>query len=143
MAKRKPTKPKPLGTVWRIRDELWAIIEPILSEFWPRRREGRPPANWRTPLEGIIFRMRSGCQWDRLPKAFGSKSTVHDWFQRWKEGWRHGKGSGDPGGELPGTRWLLLGMAKCGRHDGQGAFWEDCVGPNPADRAKNGTPSEA
>jgi putative transposase len=83
MAKRKRTKPKPLGTIWRIPDELWTIIEPILCEFWPRKKEGRPPANWRTMLEGIIFRMRSGCQWDQLPKEFGPKSTVHDWFQRW------------------------------------------------------------
>ena len=30
-------------------------------------------------------------------------------------------------------------MAKCRWRDGQGAFWGDCVGPNPTDRAKNGT----
>jgi putative transposase len=86
MDNRKRTKPKPLGTIWRISDELWAIIEPILQEFWPRKKEGRPPADWRRALEGIIFRMRSGCQWDQLPKEFGSKSTVHDWFQRWNKG---------------------------------------------------------
>jgi putative transposase len=86
MATRKRTARKKLGTIWRIPDELWDIIEPILLEFWPRKREGRPPADWRRVLEGIIFRMRSGCQWDQLPKEFGSKSTVHDWFQRWNKG---------------------------------------------------------
>ena len=30
--------------------------------------------------------MRSGCQWDHLPRRFGPKSTVHDWFQRWCAG---------------------------------------------------------
>ena len=34
-------------------------------------------------LNAIIFRMRSGCQWDQLPERYGPKSTVHDWFQRW------------------------------------------------------------
>src|SRR5271165_1388012 len=34
-------------------------------------------------LNAIIFRMRSGCQWDRMPERYGPKSTVHDWFQRW------------------------------------------------------------
>ena len=34
----------------------------------------------------MIFRMRSGCQWDQLPRRFGPKSTVHDWFQRWSAG---------------------------------------------------------
>jgi putative transposase len=86
MATRHRTRRKPLGTVWRIPDELWRIIEPILLEFWPRKKEGRPPANGRRTLEGIIFRMRSGCQWDQLPKEFGSKSTVHDGFQRWNQG---------------------------------------------------------
>ena len=43
---------------------------------------GRRHANWRLILNGIIFRMRSGCQWDQLPRKFGPKSTVHDWFQR-------------------------------------------------------------
>ena len=86
MAKAKRTRSKPLGTIWRIPDELWAVIEPILCDFWPRKKEGRPPADWRTVLEAIIFRMRSGCQWDQLPKEFGPKSTVHDWFQRWNSG---------------------------------------------------------
>ena len=43
-------------------------------------------ANWRQALNGIIFRMRSGCQWEKLPRRFGPKSTVHDWFQRWCAG---------------------------------------------------------
>src|SRR5262245_10454421 len=30
-------------------------------------------------------------------------------------------------------------MAKCRWCHGQIAFWGDCVGPNPTDRAKNGT----
>jgi putative transposase len=30
-------------------------------------------------------------------------------------------------------------MAKRRRRDGQGPFWGDCIGPNPTDRAKNGT----
>src|SRR5262245_59470218 len=37
-------------------------------------------------LNGILFRMRSGCQWDQLPERYGPKSTVHDWFQRWAKG---------------------------------------------------------
>ena len=29
-------------------------------------------------------------------------------------------------------------MASSRCRDGQGAFWGDCIGPNPTDRAKNG-----
>jgi putative transposase len=82
--RRKPRKP--LGTIWEVPDPLWQRIEPILREFWPKKPTGRRPANWRQVLNGIIFRMRSGCQWDQLPRRFGPKSTVHGWFQRWAEG---------------------------------------------------------
>lgn len=74
---------KPLNTIWEVCDELWERIEPILVEYWPPKREGRRTADWRAALNGIIFRMRSGCQWDQLPRQFGPQSTVHDWFQRW------------------------------------------------------------
>ena len=78
---------KTLDTIWEVDDALWAIIEPILLDFWPRKRTGRPPACWRRCLNGVIYQMRTGCQWNKLPKEFGDDSTVHRWFQRWaKEG---------------------------------------------------------
>jgi Putative transposase of IS4/5 family (DUF4096) len=79
---------KPLGTIWEVPEPLWQPIEPILKQFWPKKRTGRRPANWRQVLKGIIFRMRTGCQWGQLPRRFGPKSTVHHWFQRWVEGGR-------------------------------------------------------
>ena len=85
MARRKTRRP-PLGTIWEIPDELWKRIEPILQEFWPKKPTGRRHAQWRKMLNGILFRMRSGCQWEQLPERFGPKSTVHDWFQRWAAG---------------------------------------------------------
>ena len=84
--KRRRQSRKPLGTIWEIPDPLWRRIESILKEFWPKKPTGRRPADWRQILNGIIFRMRSGCQWDQLPRRFGPKSTVHDWFPRWAEG---------------------------------------------------------
>jgi len=83
--RRKP-KSKPLGTIWEIPDALWERILPILLKFWPKKPTGRRTANWRAALNGIIFRMRTGCQWEQLPRKFGPKSTVHDWFQRWCAG---------------------------------------------------------
>jgi putative transposase len=85
-AKRKRKKAKPLPTIWEVSDDLWQRVLPILQEFWPKKATGRRHADWRRALNGIIFRMRSGCQWERLPRRFGPKSTVHDWFQRWCEG---------------------------------------------------------
>jgi putative transposase len=76
---------KTLDTIWEVDDKLWALIEPILIEFWPRKRTGRPLACWRTCLNGILYQLRSGCQWNKLPKTFGDDATVHRWFQRWTQ----------------------------------------------------------
>jgi transposase len=83
---RRKVRREPLGTIWEIPDELWRRIEPILKEFWPKKPTGRRVAQWRKMLNAILFRMRSGCQWERMPERYGPKSTVHDWFQRWVAG---------------------------------------------------------
>jgi len=66
-----------LGVIGEIPDALWERIQPILEEFWPTKTTGRKHAEWRRCLNGIIFRMRTGCQWNQLPKEFGDDSTVH------------------------------------------------------------------
>ena len=77
---------KPLETIWEISDELWQRIEPILLEDappTPRTHGGRPRIDWRQAINGIIFRLRSGCQWNQLPERFPDDSSVHRTFQRW------------------------------------------------------------
>lgn len=77
-------KKKVVDTIWEIPDDLWALIEPILQEDAPPpKHPGRPRADWRRIVNGIVFRLRTSCQWNRLPKEFGDDSTVHRWFQRW------------------------------------------------------------
>lgn len=39
----------------------------------------------RTVLAGILYKCRTGCQWAMLPACYGSKSTVHEHFQRWNK----------------------------------------------------------
>jgi len=48
----------------------------------PPEAIGRPRADPRRILNGIIHVMRSGCQWNRLPEQYGSDSTVHGTMQR-------------------------------------------------------------
>jgi hypothetical protein len=52
---RAKTDPLPLPTIWRVPDELWEKIEPILREYDPpkatgRKREDRP-ASEQLPVE--------------------------------------------------------------------------------------------
>ncbi len=49
----------------------------------PTEIEGAQPGGPAEMLEGIIFRLRSGCQWNHLPKELGDDSTIHRTFQRW------------------------------------------------------------
>ncbi len=78
-------KQETIVTIWEVPDELWERIEPIILEADPPKARGRKRANPRQMLNGIMFRLRSGCQWNRLPKEFGDDSTIHRTFQRWVE----------------------------------------------------------
>jgi len=82
MAKRKRTT-KPLPTIWHVPDELWDIIKPILAKYDPPKRKGRRRIDARGAFDAIIFRVRSGCQWNQLPKEYPDDSSVHRTFQRW------------------------------------------------------------
>lgn len=85
MAERGP-EDKPMPTIWHVPDELWEKIEPILAEHDPPKSTGRPRIDQRAALDAIIFRTRSGCQWNHLPQQeFPDDSLVHRTFQRWVE----------------------------------------------------------
>ncbi len=129
----------PLPTIWEVPDDLWEEIEPILDCFYPRARTGRPRADLRLVLDGIIHRLRSGCQWNYLPERFGASSTVHGWFQRFaadgllEEIWAYLVAECQ---ELGGVRWEW--QAADGAM-GKSRFTGGARGPNPTDRAKMGT----
>ena len=76
---------EPLETIWEIPDDLWEKVEPVILEGTPPKTTGRKRVNPRPILNGIIFRLRSGCQWNHLPKTFGDDSTIHRTFQLWVE----------------------------------------------------------
>ena len=82
MAKKRK-KPKILPTIWQVPDELWSKIKPIIQKCDPPRHTGRRRIDPRAALDAIIFRMRSGCQWNNLPKTYPDDSSVHRTFQRW------------------------------------------------------------
>ena len=74
-----------LPAIWEVPDDLWERIQPVIAEMDPAKSTGRRRADPRRILDGIIFRMRSGCQWNRLPRELGDDSTIHRTFQRWVE----------------------------------------------------------
>ena len=134
---------------WELSDSLWARIEPLLPKLKSRYRGrgknrkhigGRPIADRRKVLSGILFILRTGCQWNALPQAtFGSGKTAHSYFQTWTRAgvfrrmWQAGLTEYD---ELKGIAW------KWQAADGtmiKAPLGGQKTGPNPTDRAKRGT----
>ena len=139
MAAPSPVKKPTPETIWELPDGLWDILDSILQERYPAKVTGRPRVDLRAVLDGIIFRMRTGCQWNHLPECFGSDSTVHRWFQRFcqdkvfEELWAVLAEACD---DLGGVDWQW--QSADGRL-GKARFGGDKVGKNPTDRGKLGT----
>ena len=83
MSRKRRVKVVPLETIWAVPDTVWEIVEAILETTYPKAKTGRPRVDLRLAMNGMIFQLRTGCQWNQLPKVFGDDSSVHRWFQRW------------------------------------------------------------
>jgi putative transposase len=90
-------------------------------------------------MAGIIYVLRTGCQWNAAPKEFGSGKTLHRYFQAWtrkrvfKRMWRVSLEEYD---EVKGLDW------KWQAADGaitKAPLGGEATGANPTDRAKRGT----
>jgi transposase len=67
-----------------VSDEQWAFLEPLIPKS--TATTGRPPADHRTMLNGIIWIMRAGAPWRDLPfEQFGSWVTVYAYLRRWRD----------------------------------------------------------
>ena len=75
-------------------DAQWEKIRPLLPKRRKRPQGGRPPADDRKVLEGILWILRSGARWCDLPEEFPSPATcwrrLRDWEEQevWLEIWR-------------------------------------------------------
>jgi transposase len=81
-----PKKKAPLPTLWEVPDALWEkIFQPLIDQYDPPKVRGRKRVDARKCLEGIIYRARTGCQWNQLPEKFGNDTTVFRTLRRWDE----------------------------------------------------------
>jgi transposase len=100
---------------WRIPDQMWQEIEPLLPE---RKKHPLGCHRSRVPdraaMDAIFFVLRTGCQWNAL-NATGicSSSSAHRRFQEWVQAgvflelWKRGLLIYD---ELQGIDWSWLAM---------------------------------
>ena len=74
------------GGRFGLTDELWALMEPCLSEHKHTHRfgGGRPRVPDRQCAEAIFFVRRTGCQWNALAATgLCPSSPAPDRFQEW------------------------------------------------------------
>lgn len=128
-------------TGFRVSDELWAVLQPLLPVHVNRHRfgGGRPRVPDRACADAIFYVLRTGCQWSALDETeLVAHSTAHDRFQTWVEAevfehlWKAGVECFD---ELQGLDWAWLSM------DGamtKAPLGGEATGPNPTDRGKKG-----
>ena len=76
-------KAKKRNGLREIPDDLWNLIEPILPPDKAPGTNGRPRVPNRTVLNGILYVLRTGCQWKMVPRQYGSGSTRHLRLQTW------------------------------------------------------------
>ena len=90
--RRKVRRPLPRKSGWRdVPDAFWEKLAPLIPEDTRSARGGRPPTEHRKVFSGILYVLRTGCQWKMLPREYGSGSTAHEHFQAWIQAGVFGK----------------------------------------------------
>ena len=124
---------------WEVSEAFWRRAEPLIPVRTGKKKAGRPAKSDRQMLGAILYVLRTGIQWNALPRAIGASTTVYDRFRRWlaagffQQLWQAGLEAFD---ELVGIDWEWQSL------DGvmtKAPFGGAATGANPTDRGKRGT----
>ncbi|CAA9550221.1 MAG: hypothetical protein AVDCRST_MAG19-688 [uncultured Thermomicrobiales bacterium] len=63
----------------RLADGLWAVVAPLLPPRRPQSKGGRPWADDRAALCGILFVLWTGAPWSAVPRGPGAASPATCW----------------------------------------------------------------
>jgi predicted DNA-binding transcriptional regulator YafY len=63
-------------------DKEWHVIRKLLP---PKNISGRPRESDRRLINGVLWKLRSGSGWHKIPRKYGASSTCHDRFQYWQK----------------------------------------------------------
>jgi putative transposase len=67
-------------------DEQWSLVEPVILAYEGRIRPGpERTVDLREVTNTLLYQNRTGCQWALLPHDLLPKSTVYDYFAKWRD----------------------------------------------------------
>jgi len=128
-----------MRTIWHLPDRLWNQVKPLLGPEKKPGTRGRPPVPFRRVLDGILFVLRTGCQWKAVPAGLATGSTLHRRFQAWVTSgvfralWKRLLVAYDARRRIA-WRWQVVDSAST-----KAPLGGEATGPNPTDRGKCGT----
>jgi len=68
----------------RLVDEQWHLLAPLLKRSQAKTtKRGRPRLPDRPVLDGILWILKTGAQWNELPDKYPPYQTCHRRFQEW------------------------------------------------------------
>lgn len=129
---------------WTVSEALWEKVAPLIptrlraegKQYQRKPGAGRKPMEARQIFSGIVYVLRTGCQWKALPREYGAASSVHKYFQQWQRAgfflriWQAGLAEYD-GMQGIAWEWQSIDGAM-----GKAPLAQECVGPCPTDRGK-------
>jgi transposase len=68
-------------------DVQWSKLEPLLKEPREKRHAGGRPRKYelRRVVDGLLYVVKTGCQWRQLPADFSPWLSVHQQFRAWRD----------------------------------------------------------
>ena len=63
-----------------------AELRPLLPNYNPSPKGGRPRLKKRKIFEGILFVFKNKIPWNGVPKDYGSGTALNDYFREWVQG---------------------------------------------------------
>lgn len=67
-----------------VTDEEWLRVAPLIPELRPRHdMRGRPLANTRSVLNGVLWVIYSSATWSSMPRRYPPYQTCHRRFKLW------------------------------------------------------------
>jgi transposase len=129
---------------WTISDEFWEKVGWLIpehtrdpgKEYKRKFGGGRKAPDKRKILAGILYVLRTGCQWKAVPAEFGKGSNIHRYFQLWERAgffeaiWALALEEYD---DLKGLTWEWQSADGCMT---KAPLARESVGANPTDRGK-------